>query len=334
MKIKKILVIGIGNIGLKHISILEKILPSAVIKVFSSSKKKYLKINNEIINNTAKAIEFNPNLIIISNPSSLHIKTALSFANIKTNFFIEKPLSNNLSKISNLVSKINKNNLFLSIGYNLRFLPSLIRFRELINKNKIGNIYHFYSTVGYYLPHWRKNRDYRSTVSANNSLGGGVLLELSHEIDYIRWIFGQIESVYSIISKQSNLKIDVEDTSILMLNFKQKNLIGTIVMDFIRKDNNRECFAIGQKGSLKWDGVRGSVDFFDEITKKWKNIYNGKNEMQISYVNQWKDIIFKIENDNKPFVDIYDAMATIEVIEAAKLAHKKEKKININYKKI
>ena len=80
-------------------------------------------------------------------------------------------------------------------------------------------------------------------------------------------------------------------------------------MDFIRKDNNRECFAIGQKGSLKWDGVRGSVDFFDEITKKWKNIYNGKNEMQISYVNQWKDIIFKIENDNKPFVDIYDAMA-------------------------
>ena len=108
----------------------------------------------------------------------------------------------------------------LMTAYNLRFQPSLQEFRKQIKQQRIGKILSVRVEVGQYLPNWRPESDYRKGVSAQKKLGGGVLLELSHEIDYISWIFGDYKWVKAHISKQSNLEIDVEDTAYLLLGFK------------------------------------------------------------------------------------------------------------------
>lgn len=337
MKIKKILLIGFGNIGLKHSTFLTKLLPNVKVKVMHH-KKNSNKLNKdfEIIDNIKQAIEYSPNLIVITNPTSLHLKFAMIFAEFKTNIFIEKPLSNNLRNINKLVNKAKKNDVFISVGYNLRYLPSLLFFKKLIDKKLIGKLYHFYSSVGYYLPDWRKNVDYRNTVSSNKKLGGGVLLELSHEIDYISWIFGNIDLVYSNISRQSKLKINVEDTCSLFFKIKTRNnskkLIGSVIMDFLRRDKDRKCTLIGEKGTLIWNANNGTVDYFNAKKNKWQNLYNNKNEMNISYLNQWKDIIKRIESNKKPNINIFDGITALEVIESAKTSNNKGKEININHK--
>ena len=138
-------------------------------------------------------------------------------------------------------------------GYNLRFSPSLMYFNELIKKNIVGQILSVRCEVGQYLPEWRPNKDYRKTVSANFHLGGGVLLELSHEIDYLRWIFGEVDWVRATLAQQSSLVFDVEDSAHLTLGFlpneNGRQLIGTLNLDFIRHDQTRACIAIGEKGA-------------------------------------------------------------------------------------
>ena len=337
MKIKKILLIGSGNIGLRHLSIVQQLLPKAIIKVMHHKNihNKFNK-NYESIKNLGDALKFSPNLIIISNPTSRHVETALKFTDINSKIFIEKPLSNNLTNIDKLVRIWRKEKLFISIGYNLRYLPSLIYFKKIIEKNSMGKLYHFYSSVGYFLPDWRKNKDYRTTVSASKRLGGGVLLELSHEIDYIRWIFGEINSIYSKIRKQSNLKINVEDTCKLFVEMKStkrnKKVIGILSMDFLRKDKNRQCTLIAEKGTIKWDGNLGTVDLYDAKNHRWKNLFQNHNELDISYVNQWKDIIKRINGHKDPNIDIFDGIKTLEIIDSARLSNSKNKEIKIKHR--
>jgi predicted dehydrogenase len=103
------------------------------------------------------------------------------------------------------------------VGYNLRFMKSLKKFREILKKNTIGKILSIRSEVGSYLPSWRPDSDYKKSVSAIKKLGGGVLLELSHDIDYLVWLFGNVKWVSSTIHRQSNLKIDTEDTAHITL---------------------------------------------------------------------------------------------------------------------
>ena len=98
----------------------------------------------------------------------------------------------------------------LAIGYNLRFLSSLQKFKSILDDKIIGDVWSVRSEVGQFLPSWRPNSDYRKGVSAQYALGGGVLLELSHDIDYLRWIFGEVAWVQAVLAQQSDLEIDVE----------------------------------------------------------------------------------------------------------------------------
>ena len=139
----------------------------------------------------------------------------------------------------------------------------------------MGDLHSVRCEVGHYLPYWRTNTDYRKSVSAQKILGGGVLLELSHEIDYLIWIFGSISKVNAFLTRHSSLEIDVEDTAYLRLELsnthQEHNPFAILTMDFIRSDSTRACYAIGSEGTLKWDGISNCVEFWEKI------IWVGKN---------------------------------------------------------
>ena len=104
-----------------------------------------------------------------------------------------------------------------SNDYNLRYNRSLNFFKNSFQTGILGDLHSVRCEVGHYLPYWRTNTDYRKSVSAQKILGGGVLLELSHEIDYLIWIFGSISKVNAFLTRHSSLEIDVEDTAYLRL---------------------------------------------------------------------------------------------------------------------
>jgi predicted dehydrogenase len=325
--IKRILIVGLGSIGNRHLQIAKKLLPNADIRLLRHRKNMTYEISqysNGSFYTIDEAIHFAPEIAIIANPAPFHIETAKIFAKIGTHLLIEKPLSSSIDGVKELLEICKKQNLVLFTGYNLRFFSSLQYFRDLLIKSVIGEIFSIRCEVGQYLPSWRPNLDYRQSVSAKEALGGGVLLELSHEIDYLNWIFGDIEWVKATLGQQSNLEIEVEDSAHLIFGFPIKKngrqLIGTANLDFIRRDTTRTCLVIGDKGSLRWNGLTGEVQIFMSEEKKWKNLYKCKPQKDDSYIAEWENFIDCVTMKVKPLVAGEDGLKVLQIIKAAKLS--------------
>ena len=283
-----------------------------------------------------EAIKFSPDAAIFSNPASMHIQSALPFANTGVNLLIEKPISNNLEQAQDLVALCERKNIKLMTGYNLRYLPSLIEFRKLILGNKIGTIYSIKSEAGSFLPNWRRGKDYRDSVSGQEGLGGGVLLELSHELDYIQWIFGPIKWVSAKLTKQSELEVDVEDTSAMIVGIDKEtnlgDLIASINLDFIRRDPIRNCSVVGSKGSLRWDGLEGTIKHFPMNAKNWETLYSKDEDIFTTYKDEIKNFFDSIINDSNPLVDGNEGLKTLQVVEAAKKSSDTGKVVTLDKK--
>jgi predicted dehydrogenase len=277
---------------------------------------------NGYFSSVEDAIAFKPQIAVVANPASLHISVAQSLAEQGVHLLVEKPLSSSLKGVTELIKTCQTAGAVLSVGYNLRFLPSLQRFRELLNEGRVGEILSVRCEVGAYLPLWRAKSDYRQTVSAKSELGGGVLLELSHELDYLRWIFGEVDWVRATLSRQSRLEIDVEDFAHLILGFTPevngRQLIGSLNLDFFRHDSTRTCVAIGDKGSLRWNGLTGEVAFFESGHTTWQEVMTCKNQPDDSYLAEWNNFISSALTGKAPLITGLDGIEVLKIIQAAK----------------
>ena len=334
-KVTTALIVGLGSIGKRHLRLLKEINPQ--LKIIALTRKALKKSNNNIdnyVSNIKEAISFNPEIAIISNPSSLHLKYSIPLVESGTHLLIEKPISASSKNVDKLIDLAKRKKIKLTVGYNLRFLKSLNFFRKRILDKTIGKIYSVRSEVGQHLRDWRPNSDYRQGVSAQRKLGGGVLLELSHEIDYLTWIFGSVKSVTGYINKLSDLEIDVEDLAHCFLSFKGipsgQEVQATLNMDFIRKDPIRQCTVIGEKGTLNWDGIKNKVTIFND-KEGWKLIYGQEEDIDLSYRAQLIHFLDCVENDKEPMITGISAMETLKVIEAIKKSSKKKKFIEIDH---
>jgi len=333
MDLKNILIVGLGSIGLRHLRIAREIFPESRIAILRHQETKEIpKDANKVFHTLSDAIQFKPQIAIICTPASIHIEISIALVREGVHVLIEKPISNEKKGLEELNNEAVKNNCVLMVGYNLRFLPSLNKFKNLIDNDFIGDFYSVRSEAGQYLPSWR-DKDYRKTVSAKKSLGGGVLLELSHELDYLRWIFGDIEFVQAQLSRQSTLDIDVEDTVHTILTFKKNykniNLIGSLSLDFIRHDKVRICHVIGDKGSLRWNGLTGDIDLFELNSTGWKNIYKDKVNLDQSYKEEWLHFIECINKKEYSKISFQDGIEVLNIIDSIKKASSSGKRVKV-----
>ena len=323
MLINRILIVSLGSIGQKHLRIARKLVPNADIRVLRhTDSNKIPQYANGCFSSIEEAIIFAPQIAIVASPSSHHISVAQKLANFGVHLLIEKPISNNLDGVIELIQICHTKNICLLIGYNLRYLPSLQHFRDLLGENIIGKILSVRCEVGQYLPSWRNGNNYHEGVSARQDLGGGALLELSHEIDYLRWIFGEVNWVKASLSKQSSLKIDVEDSAHIIMSFMPSlsghELIASVDLDFIRHDASRLCTAIGENGSLQWNGITEEVLIYESNSSEWRQLYSCKSKKDESYIAEWKDFISCVIENKTPLITGIDGLKIMQIIEAVR----------------
>jgi predicted dehydrogenase len=269
--------------------------------------------------------EFKPQFAVLANPASLHAEIAQPLLAMGCHILIEKPLETNPTDGQAIYAAAQATGCTVQVGYNLRYLPSLQFFRDQVYQGFIGKVLSIRCEVGQFLGSWRADTDYRQGVSARRELGGGVLLELSHELDYLAWIFGSIDWVSAWFGRQSDLEIDVEDTAHLVLGFQSVEAfppVASLSLDFIRHDTTRRCVAIGEKGSLLWDAVRGSVEVFLKGDSKWQMLHQSNPERDFSYTAQWRGFLRAASGGNgqpDPIAaDLEQALNVLEVVEAAR----------------
>ena len=321
--ISRILIVGLGSIGQRHLRLAREIIPEADIRVLRHQSGGAVPSgSNGCFSRMDEAIAFAPQIAVIANPAPFHIDTAQAMANAGVHLLIEKPLSDSLKGVGQLLETCREQGTVLLIGYNLRYLPSLQRFRDLLGGRVIGKVLSVRCEIGQYLPCWRPDNDYRHGVSARHDLGGGALLELSHELDYLRWIFGEVEWVKATLSRQSGLEIDVEDSAHLTLGFMPAadghRLIGTVNLDFIRHDTTRLCTAIGESGSLRWNGLTGEVTLFPAGASEWRQESSHPHQRDDSYLAEWQHFIACVGESKVPQVTGEDGLKVLEIIEAAR----------------
>ena len=323
--ISRILIVGSGSAGTRHLRLARELFPNSDIKFLRHRTQKVRpQFSEGFFSRIEEAVQFAPQIAIIANPSTFHVQIAQELAEIGVHLFIEKPLSSSLNGVANLIKTCKEHNSVLMIGYNLRFSPSLQHFRNLLDEGIIGELFSVRCEVGQYLPSWRPESDYRQGVSAKKELGGGALLELSHEIDYLRWIFGEVEWVRATVSQQSRLEIDVEDSVHLTMGFlpnsNRRQLVGALNLDLIRHDHTRTCTVIGEKGTLRWNGLTGEVDLFEEGVTSWRKLYSHQPKPDETYNAELQDFVDSIEKKKVPFVTGNDGLRVLEIIEAARVS--------------
>ncbi len=319
-----ILVVGLGSIGCRHVRLAKEINPEIKVVVLRHSDCHGLPDIgvDHCVTNLEDALKYSPQAAVIASPATYHLDAALPLAQAGVHLLIEKPIASSNEGVAGLIDLCRERNITLMTGYNMRFLPSLQQLKKLLGDELCGRILSVRAEVGQYLPSWRPSSDYRQTVSAKAALGGGVLLELSHEIDYLRWLFGDVEWVSAIQRKQSALEIDVEDTAHLTLGFHDDNnepqIIASLNMDFIRHDTTRTCTVIGDKASLRWNGIAGTIEIFYAGGEHWELLLSNIPDRDHTYREEIKHFIDCIENNQKPIVSGEDGVAAIDVVEAAR----------------
>jgi predicted dehydrogenase len=320
--LNRVLIVGCGSIGQRHLSIVRQSLPQADIRVLRHRPGSLRpELANGIYYDLNAACDFAPQAAVVANPAPFHLQTAQALISVGSHLLIEKPISHNLDGVKGLLQQSEDREIVLQVGYNLRFLPSLVRFRELIQQGEIGRVLSVRSEIGQYLPSWRPGTDYRQGVSARRTLGGGVLLELSHELDYLSWIFGEIAWVQSYLSHQSRLEIDVEDIAHLVLGFSPDVTdyapIANLSLDFFRHDTTRLCTAIGEAASLRWNGLTGTIEIYPAGGDRWQLLSHHPHSRNDSYQAQWQHFLKCINSCTSPLVDGYAGYTILEIIAAA-----------------
>ena len=327
----KILVVGCGSIGQRHIQNLKKFSDVEVVACRMKGEIKEIekKFDIKTVSGLDNGLAQNPDAVLITTPTSTHIPIALKVAGKGCHLFIEKPISDNLDGVDKFIKIINKNKLICMIGYNLRFHPGLRLIKEYLEKNTIGDIVSARVQAGQYLPDWHLTEDYRMSYSAKKSLGGGVILDLSHEIDYIRWLLGEVKEVLSFSGKLSHLEIETEDVAEILFRFKS-GVIGEVHLDYIQRFPSRSCQIIGDEGTLLYDFNENKVRLSSQKDKGWRTLYEDekydKNQM---YVDEIKHFIDCINRKKKPIVNETNGKKVLEIVTAAKESSKAKKVISL-----
>lgn len=323
MQIERLLVVGYGSIGQRHLRIARSLLPDADIRVMRHRPcESSPELANGCMSSIAEAIAFAPQAAVIANPATLHVQMARPLAERGVHLLIEKPLADTPHAVGDLPTICRTQGAVLMTAYNLRFAPSLQRFRDEVQNGRIGKVISVRCEIGQYLPSWRPGSDYREGVSASRRLGGGALLELSHEIDYLRWIFGDVAVVNAVLSQQSDLQVDVEDTAHLVLGFAPdtngRRLLANLSMDFVRQDTTRTCVAIGESGSLRWNALSGTVEYFPSGATVWENMFVHAPQRDETYIAEWRHFLACVNDGTQPVISGEDGLAALNIIEAAR----------------
>ncbi len=265
----KILIAGLGSIGRRH---LKNLLASGeedilLYRTHQSSLPEAELAHFPVETDLQAALAQRPQAVIIANPTALHLDVAIPAAEAGCHILVEKPISHNLERIDQLQAALRRGGGQLLVGYHFRFHPGLQKVKELLSQQAIGRPLSVRAHWGEYLPNWHPWEDYRKGYSARSDLGGGVTLTLSHSLDYVRWLLGEVHSLWAFSGRLGDLELSVEDTIEIGLKF-QNRILGSLHLDYNQQPPAHTLEIAGTGGTLSWNNADGRVNVLRQSIEK------------------------------------------------------------------
>jgi len=251
----KILIIGFGSIGKRHLQNISSNFNTQLIVYTKRKDLGKLEKKNFIITDSLKhALSYNPDIAFVTNETSLHIDIATKLAKHGVHLFLEKPLSNSMRNVKKLRSLISSKKLITQMGCNFRFHPCLIKIKKILDTNELGRIISVQVESSSYLPDWHPYENYRFGYAARDDLGGGIALTCIHELDFLYWFFGDVKKIFSVTGKYSDLEVTSDDLSAMIIIFKN-NVVGELHLDYFQRPDFKSCKIKGTKSKKEVSAI-------------------------------------------------------------------------------
>jgi len=324
----KILLVGLGSIGKRH---LKNILQLGYTDITVVSRSGILP--NEFsqcivfssIENAIASLNYDKAIICL--PTALHIDAVVKLikAGIK-NIYLEKPVSHTYDGIEDVLQLLQQTKTKIIVGYDLHYDLGLQKVKELISLNTIGTIVSANAQVGQYLPDWRPHEDYSKGMSAKKETGGGVLLDLVHEFDYLYWLLGDVKTIASFNKNSGSLEIQTEDIAEVLLQFKN-GAIASVHLDYLQQKLVRNCLFTGSEGTVFWNLAASKVQWVLKDKSEHEFDYAGfeRNDRFVAII---KD--FLTNSSNNKTTTFQQALQSLKMVLAAKYSSANEVFVKID----
>lgn len=262
-------------------------------------------------------------------PASTRLDHARIFSGNGLPTIFEKPIAVSSGEGRKVLDLYLQRGVPMKVGYNLRKLRAFDYVRSILRDGTLGAITSAEVSVGQYLPDWRPDRDYRSTVSAQSAFsGGGVLLELSHEINYAIGLWGTVRSVTGQTGFSSELEIDAEDRAEGTLSFGSGEGAQevSIELDFLRRTPERWCHIVGRDGALRWNLLSNEVTV---KSAQGSTVCHFDDSLSDTYVRDIQEMMDKVPTPRDFAESNSDALHTLGVIDAWRLSAETGRDIDV-----
>ena len=318
----KVAVIGAGSIGKRHLNTLFKLSKSEginEIRCFDKNKSRTSEATADkkeiIVSNTLEDAVEGVDLVFLCVPTSLHYNVWSKISKLGDfNFFIEKPLSHTFKNCDEMIFHQKRIKKHAFIGYMLRLHPVLNKAKDLIDKDTIGRVLNVRAESGFYLPFWHPWEDYKDFYMSWKTGGGGALLDTSHEIDYLMWMFGDIAYAQGYSLTISDLEMTADDYTSCLFEFKN-GIMGELHLDLLQPVESRYLKVVGSNGVLIADLIDNSVIFNTIKNTEWK-----KDKIEVSYddiyTTEIVNVINCIRGKDSRTTSIEEAAKVMQIVQA------------------
>lgn len=292
---------GLGSIGQRHLRNLKALLGEGVSCSACRERRLQLLLGDEpvpagggleeryrlrVFTSLQEALEEKPEVVFVTNPSSRHLETALAAARAGCHLFIEKPLSHSWQGVEELIALVEERRLVARVGFQYRYHPCLKSLKRILDEGGLGGIMAVSVQVGEYLPDWHPYEDYRESYAARADLGGGVVLtQMSHELDYLGWLFGRPRRVYALGGSRSCLGLEVEDTVLALMEYDGggADVPVQIQADYLQRPPVRRLQVTGDQGKVLVDLLRPALVWYGR---------QGRRVLEESYYGYQRNRLF------------------------------------------
>lgn len=320
-------VVGCGSMGQRHIRNLKALGVETVLAVDPAAQRLVEARESGAIPqpDLAAALDELPRAVLVCTPPTAHLEPMRAALERGAHVFVEKPLAASLDGVDEVLATADARRLVVCVGYNLRFHAGLLKAKALLDAGEIGRLLVAHAEFGQYLPDWRPG-DYRESYSARRALGGGIVLEASHEIDYVRWLAGEVVAVSAVAERLGALEIDVEDIALVTLRLAT-GALAHLHLDALQRSYTRGCKLIGTEGTLVWDFASG-VRHYSARSGEWKSfpIVPEKDEM---YREELRHFLASVGGAARPLPTGGDGKRALEVALATRRAALERREVEV-----
>ncbi len=314
----RVLIAGFGSIGRRHFRNLLALGERDIIlyRTHHSTLPEDELAGFPVETDLRAALAYEPEAVIVSNPTALHLDVAIPAAQCGCHLLIEKPLSHSMARLDELQQAVEQNGVRVLVGYQFRFHPGLQQMKKLLHSKAIGVPQSVHAHWGEYLPAWHPWEDYKQGYAARPELGGGVVLTLSHPLDYLRWLFGDVEALVAF-SAQTGLDLPVEDQAEILLRFKN-GVQGSVHLDYIQRPPAHWLEVVGTRGTLRWDNSDGTLRLAqvgsDGTATAWQEFSPPASfERNTLFLDELRHLIDVVNGKASPACSLQDGISALRL---------------------